>query len=1836
MHQQQKVELKDQALGSCFLHNPERAICQATVKMKLPSGKTKQAVITTDPCNSASMAKRQLLHNIKDCEHYNQNPIRMITVQGRTPWYKEMGILRFEDGANVPISVLCYVHEDEMPGHPDFVLLSNSTLVDMEFDSNFQMRASKERGPVPLKRTTDKPFHWHTKGMKPREWAPIKGHSRRKPKKLSTWEPSFVVEDTYAKIDRRLKKDKAPQHKHDRCQCAPRIANSIKMSDYLLLTAPSLAPGKPKMSIASMMNHTASKGTSPNITGWDGYENRLPIWEPVLPPPPGLPPEIIDMMGEKQCYMSEIELQALLDRNATVDETSAIDMDMTTDQNGDRVSKFNVKAIKIGKHVPETIKKAFELFNQDYLGKDSVFPTENGAPRIMTQFEGAPYSLELLDQYTQGSKPKKLPSIKGVFYNHKPATQKVMEHFVRATPVVEKCDDPRCISRLVIVPKLDPGMPKSSPPTSYRVTMNAIINDCLKPVASTLPLATDEIKKLHGFKYFIKADAMHAYWSIPLDEESKKLLCFQTHEGVFAWNRLTMGCRPSSQVQQTAFHNAMDKHLPAKYRQRIALFADDMAAGANTMEELFDIYQALIIALHQAGIQLKASKVEFGRTQCTFHNYTVVGGDGPLAGTTTPKAENLDPIANSAIPQSVTQLKAFLGATQQLANYVPLYAIAAAPLHRLTRKGIIFPSGDKWIRGTDYDIAYHYVKAMMVNTPLYLWNKVPGKHLFIEVDSCNEGWGAVIYQHAKKAPEGEEPGRHFLFSKEPKRIIQWISKAWSAWDQHLPCFYKESLARLLALEAFRNLIETQEQNAGVTCYSDHLPAVKESSLSNKGALSTWRIHEVADLNSIVETIWKKGAVMSTADPLSRLARREDRLNNLDLPLLMDVLLKRLPDSIREAKHIRVNAEKDTLIATRITQKWRKPTNPIINTRGDAPGKYDFLITAPFIDRITTKVADLIRMKISFAALVPVNLLNEIDRKPDGNIDSEVQKARALMQVIVISSIGQAWLINHVECRLPDKQHYVLLTTQTEDLEIVPLVHKQTKAWVKSLPSEERKRVQKTSSKNIKDYHTMIMSSFDNFMRDGASIPRTPRELRAEKRSRSNGEITLKNPKNKRVRFDDKNSDGQNLAIKLNNKNKRKLDDLQTFEPSKFRQTKARMASKAKNKCVKHKEHEMFSFAKAPKPTPIEEWVGHQPEDVPTDGRLLKKEEKPNHLPSELVMVLDSKKRKRISVPVPQQLPLTRQAHETLLHQKGQRVFRDLEKNYFWKNMEKEVPDICKTCLVCSLHQVKRQRLTADFQMANENNMPLPRQCYGIDFYGHQNGEILVALDLCTREVLLWFLPSRKQDLVAKALLSGLIFQKGVPLLFRNDEASEFVKGVVNAMNGYLGIDTVTTGGYNPRANSSVERFMQTLNGALRKCSNSEYKDIKNYLQAIAFVHNTTFHSSINCTPFECGHGLQARSITDARMSPRLQIVDEQGTELQETLTQWDTSIHKKVLELAERLKDDAVRHSQWHKKMTAENLNMAGKKIEDNLYEPGAKVYYFKPPTQAQVMEAGKMHKHLAFYHGPATIVEKLRTRQYSIEHNGKPYKRDVEMLIPVPHLPEKYREYDPVETVMKTIKPSKHSKNLELREGELLIMLDEDEDKWYLAEITKKYQDRVQVNYYSTPTQMLDNYATSSPEKRRERISQAHFRKTWFVYAGKDAGKGTLQAPFPTNPETRVWEGSIPKEDYEKCLLIRNAHITASGKLHKETLDLVIKLKCSHGTTLTVQDKNPDSTLSNLFTTEHFENLQVEQIEQQLFNYSQTTLCHCTECEKELTQNSKQDIISCECFLCEATSLAH
>ena len=107
----------------------------------------------------------------------------------------------------------------------------------------------------------------------------------------------------------------------------------------------------------------------------------------------------------------------------------------------------------------------------------------------------------------------------------------------------------------------------------------------------------------------------------------------------------------------------------------------------------------------------------------------------------------------------------------------------------------------------------------------------------------------------------------------------------------------------------------------------------------------------------------------------------------------------------------------------------------------------------------------------------------------------------------------------------------------------------------------------------------------------------------------------------------------------------------------------------------------------------------------------------------------------------------------------------------------ESETICKACKSFQTANVRRQHLSAAFEQAGKENLFV----YDMDFYGHTHGDVLVALDLGTREVSLRFLPDRKIE--------------QVPLfLFVNDEAKEFVDGLVHSvMNRYVGIMQITTG-----------------------------------------------------------------------------------------------------------------------------------------------------------------------------------------------------------------------------------------------------------------------------------------------------------------------------------------------------------------------------------------------------------------------------------------------------------
>ena len=130
-------------------------ICRGKILVTLPNKAessdvmTKELAALEDPGGSKNIAQRELLHNVKPAHEYGLPPISMTTIDGQSPWYREAGELHFTDETSQPIVILCYVQDAKIPGHSDFVLISNNTLVDLEADMNYQMKVSRDEGIRP-------------------------------------------------------------------------------------------------------------------------------------------------------------------------------------------------------------------------------------------------------------------------------------------------------------------------------------------------------------------------------------------------------------------------------------------------------------------------------------------------------------------------------------------------------------------------------------------------------------------------------------------------------------------------------------------------------------------------------------------------------------------------------------------------------------------------------------------------------------------------------------------------------------------------------------------------------------------------------------------------------------------------------------------------------------------------------------------------------------------------------------------------------------------------------------------------------------------------------------------------------------------------------------------------------------------------------------------------------------------------------------------------------------------------------------------------------------------------------------------------------------------------------------------------------------------------------------------------------------------------------------------------------------------------------------------------------------------------------------------------------
>ncbi|XP_045463872.1 uncharacterized protein K02A2.6-like [Harmonia axyridis] len=134
----------------------------------------------------------------------------------------------------------------------------------------------------------------------------------------------------------------------------------------------------------------------------------------------------------------------------------------------------------------------------------------------------------------------------------------------------------------------------------YKVTVNKYLIDVKHP----LPRIDELFSQLHG-EFFSKLDFSCAYNQLELEENTKNLLAWSTHKGIYKVNRLPFGTKPACSI----FQKIVEKVLQGV--NGTVIFLDDIVVTGKNREEHMKNLEEVFDKLSKAGFRLNLKKCEF-------------------------------------------------------------------------------------------------------------------------------------------------------------------------------------------------------------------------------------------------------------------------------------------------------------------------------------------------------------------------------------------------------------------------------------------------------------------------------------------------------------------------------------------------------------------------------------------------------------------------------------------------------------------------------------------------------------------------------------------------------------------------------------------------------------------------------------------------------------------------------------------------------------------------------------------------------------------------------------------------------------------------------------------------------------------------------------------------------------------------------------------------------------------------------------------------------------------------------------------------------------------------
>ncbi|XP_048582219.1 uncharacterized protein K02A2.6-like [Nematostella vectensis] len=318
-----------------------------------------------------------------------------------------------------------------------------------------------------------------------------------------------------------------------------------------------------------------------------------------------------------------------------------------------------------------------------------------------------------------------------------PTQQKLREMEEDGIIVKEEEHTPWVSSMLVIDKRK--GKEKKSPPTKDNIRICIDPRDLNRALKRPhYPMATVEqvANKLTGAEIFSTLDACSGFWQLPVDEESSKLLTFNTPWGRYRFLRLPFGISSAPEIYQ----REMDRLFAGV---PVEIIVDDFLIHGGNQCELDHKMIAVLKRSREIGLKFNPRKAKLRVPEVSYvgHLFTADG--------LKPDPEKVRAINEMPAPTDKDGILRFLGTVNYLDKFIEHKADLQGPISQLTRNDTAF------VWETPQQHAFDKLKAVITSAPVlaYFDNT---KETVLNVDASGTGLGAVILQDERPVAFGSK------------------------------------------------------------------------------------------------------------------------------------------------------------------------------------------------------------------------------------------------------------------------------------------------------------------------------------------------------------------------------------------------------------------------------------------------------------------------------------------------------------------------------------------------------------------------------------------------------------------------------------------------------------------------------------------------------------------------------------------------------------------------------------------------------------------------------------------------------------------------------------------------------------------------------------------------------------------------------------------------------------------------------------------------------------------------------------------------------------------------